>query len=161
MIPFGKLFGMNPFALMREFTREMVRAFSTSWGDEITPRPWMPPIEVKETSDNLMITAELPGIQTEDVKVEVEDQTLTIQGERKREKKEEKEGLYRSECSYGRFLRTIPLPTGVKTDHIKAEMNDGVLEIKVPMAESKQKGRPIPVNTGLNTKGQEKKTTAA
>lgn len=161
MIPFGELFGMNPFALMREFTKEMDRTFSPSWGEELAPGAWAPTIEVNQANGNLMIAAELPGIKTEDVKVEVTNDALTIQGERKHEKKEEKEGVYRSERSYGRFYRTIPLPDGSKTDQIKAEMKNGVLEIKIPVTESKEKGRQVPVTTGLETKDQEKKTTAA
>jgi HSP20 family protein len=161
MVPFGELFGMNPFALMRQFTKDMDRAFSPSWGEEFAPGAWVPTIEVNQANGNLMITAELPGIKTEDVKVEVTNDALTIQGERKHEKKEEKEGVYRSERCYGRFYRTIPLPDGSKTDQIKAEMKNGVLEVKIPVAESKEKGRQVPVTAGLETKDQEKKTTAA
>jgi HSP20 family protein len=85
---------------------------------------------------------------------------LTIQGDREQEKKEEKEGVYHSERSYGRFYRSIPLPDGAKTDQIKAEMNNGILEIKVPVAETKQKSRQIPVSGSEGAKEQ-KKTTAA
>lgn len=159
MIPFGDIFGVNPFALMREFTKEMDHVFSTSSSGGFSPQAWMPAIEVKKTNGNVIVTAELPGIKNEDVKVEVTDQTLTIQGERKQEKKEEKEGVYRSERSYGRFYRSIPLPDGAKTDQIKAEMNNGILEIRVPVAETKQTGRQIPV--GESAREQEKKTTAA
>lgn len=155
MIPFGDLFGMNPFALMREFTREVDRAFSGM--GEPAVQAWIPAIEVKELGGNLVVTAELPGIKEEDVKVEVTDDTLTIQGERKQEKKEEKEGLYRSERSYGRFYRSFSLPDGAKTDQIKAEMNNGILEIKVPVPEIKQKTRQIPVAGGR----REQKTAAA
>jgi HSP20 family protein len=161
MIPFGDLFGVNPFALMREFTKEMDRAFSTSWGGELAQQAWMPAIEVKEANGNLVVTAELPGIKAEDVKVEVTDEALTIRGERKQEKKEEKEGVCRSERSYGRFYRSIPLPDGAKTDQIKAEINDGVLEIKVPVPETKQKSRQIPVSASGGAKEQEKKTATA
>ncbi len=160
MIPFGDLFGVNPFALMREFTREMDRSVSGSWSGEFAPQAWMPAIEVKEANGNLVVTAELPGIKTEDVKVELTNDALTIQGERKQEKKEEKEGVYRSERSYGHFYRSIPLPDGAKTDQIKAELNNGVLEIKVPVAETKQKSRQIPVSETAGAKEQEKKTAA-
>lgn len=161
MMPFGDLFGVNPFALMREFTKEMDRAFSASPGGELRLQVWMPAIEVKEANGNLVVTAELPGIKTEDVKVEVTDEALTIEGERKEEKKEEKEGLYRSERSYGRFYRSIPLPEGAKTDQVKAEMNHGILEIKVPVAEAKPKSRQIPVTGTGDVKEQDKKTAAA
>ncbi|HEX6544677.1 MAG TPA: Hsp20/alpha crystallin family protein [Bryobacteraceae bacterium] len=151
---------MNPFALMREFTKEMDRTFSPFWGEELAPRAWAPAIEVNKSNGNLLIAADLPGIKTEDVKVEVTDDVLTIQGERKYEKKEEKEGAYRSERSYGQFYRTIPLPEGAKTDQIKAEMKNGVLEVKIPVTESTEKVRQVPVAAGLETKDQ-KRTTAA
>ena len=160
MIPFGDLFGMNPFALMREFTREMDRAFSTSSTGEFTPQVWAPPVEVKESNGNLIVSAELPGIRTEDVKVEINNEVLTIEGERRQEKKEEREGVYRSERSYGRFYRSIPLPDGAKTDQIKAELNNGVLEVKVPLAETAQKRRQIPIGGGEGQKEQKKTTTA-
>lgn len=67
---------------------------------------------------------------------------LTIQGERRQAKKE---GVYRSERSYGRFYRSIPLPDGAKTDQIEAELNNGILEVKVPLAEVPQKSRQIPI----------------
>ena len=121
---------------------------------------WMPAIEVKEANGNLVVTAELPGVETQDVKVDVTDETLTIQGERKQEKKEEKEGFYRSERSYGRFYRSIPLPDGAKADQIKAEMNNGILAIKIPLAETKQKSRQIAVSASGGAKEQEKKTAA-
>lgn len=160
-VPLGDFFGMNPFALMREFTREMDRAFSGSLAGEGVAQGWAPAIEMKEVNGNLVVTAELPGIKTEDVKVEVNDEMLTLEGERRMEKKEEKEGVYRSERSYGRFYRAIPLPDGAKTEQIKAEMNNGVLEVKIPLAEAKQKSRQIPVNATESMKEPEKKTTAA
>ena len=161
MVPFGDLFGVNPFALMREFTKEMDRAFSAFPSEEFAPQAWLPAVEIKEVNGNLVVTAELPGIKKEDVKVEVTDQTLTIQGERKQERKEGKEGVYRSERSYGRFYRSILLPDGAKTDQIKAEINNGILELKVPLAETKQKSRQIPVSGSEGVKEQEKKATAA
>lgn len=76
MIPFGDLFGVNPFALMREFTKDMDRALSMAW-DEGAPQVWRPAIEVKKVDNDIVVTAELPGIKTEDIKVEVTDEVLT------------------------------------------------------------------------------------
>lgn len=160
VIPFGDLFGVNPFAVMREFTKEIDRAFSTSSGGEFMPQGWAPAVEVTEENGSVVVTAELPGIKTEDVKVEVTDETLTIQGERKQERKEEKQGVYRSERSYGRFYRSILLPDGARADQIKAEMNNGILEIKLPLAEAKWNSRQIPVSGSGGAKEQEKKTAA-
>lgn len=160
MIPFGSAFAVNPFALMREFTKEMDRTFPPLPNEGLTFPAWTPALEVSETNGNFVVTAELPGIKTEDVRVEVEDQTLTIQGERKQEKEEEKQGIRRSERAYGRFYRSILLPDGANTDQIKAEMKNGVLEIKVPLAESKQTSREIPV-TEAGGGMQQEKTAAA
>ena len=160
IVPFGDLFGINPFAFMREFTKEMDRAFSSFPTEEFTFKDWVPTIEMKETNGNLVVTADLPGINKQDINVEISDRTLTIQGERKMEKNEEKEGLYRSERRYGRFYRSILLPDTAKTDQIKAEMHDGVLELKVPLTESKRT-RQIPVSATGGAKEPEKKTTAA
>ena len=142
----GGLFGMNPFALMRQFTDDMDRAFgqTASAGAE-----WRPAIEVKQKEGKLVVTAELPGVKKEDVKVNVTDNTLTLEGERKQEKEEKREGYYHSERSYGKFLRSIPLPEGAKTDQTAAQFKDGVLEITVPVPPIKptvkEKGKQIPV----------------
>jgi len=161
MIPFGDLFGVNPISLMREFTKEMDRAFSDFSGGEFPSNTWAPTIEVKEVDSGIVVTAELPGIKPEDVKIELTGENLTIKGERQQEKKEEKEGFYRSERSYGRFYRSILLPEGANTDQINAEMNNGILEIKVPVAETKPKSKQIPVTASAGAKENEKKTAAA
>jgi len=86
------------------------------------------------------------------VKVEVTDDALIIEGERKREHKEEQEGYHRYERSFGRFYRSIPLPEGAKPDQAKAELNDGVLKISVPAPEVKKKVRQIAVEQGTEKK---------
>src|SRR5215470_1819214 len=112
------LFTSSPFELMRQFTEEMDRAFESFglWsgnrrGSELTH--WSPAIEILERGDNLVIRAELPGLNKDDVKLEIADDALIIQGERKQEHEEKHEGFYRSERSYGHFYRTIPLPEDV------------------------------------------------
>jgi HSP20 family protein len=115
----------------------------------------------EEASGNLVITVELPGIKAEDVKVEVTDEAITIQGERKQEKKEEKEGVYRTERSYGQFYGQSRCRMARSRIRSNAEMNNGILEIKVPVPETRPKSRQIPVSGSGATKEQEKKTTAA
>jgi len=138
----GSLFGVNPFALMRQFTDDMDRAFGqpVNGGGE-----WRPAIEVKEKEGKLLITAELPGVKKEDLKVNVTDNTLTLEGERKEEREEKRRGFYHSERSYGKFLRSIPLPEGAKTDQIAAQFKDGVLEITVPVPPAQKNGKQIPI----------------
>jgi len=146
MFPVGRFFGMNPFTMMREFTEEMDRMF----GDIAPAAPaaieaWTPTIDVQRSNGDLVVTAELPGLKKEEVKVEMTEDALILEGERKREYKEDHEGYHRYERSYGKFYRAIPLPEGIKADQAKAELNDGVLKISVPVAEAKKAARQIPV----------------
>lgn len=107
---------------------------------------WMPQMEMFERGNDLIIRADLPGLKKDDVDVQVENDTLVIQGERRDEQENRNEGLYRSERSYGTFYRAIPLPEGVDPDQVNARFQDGVLEITVPMPQQQQhKGRKISV----------------
>lgn len=161
MVPFGDLFGMNPFALMREFTREMDRTFGDVATGDMQSGAWAPTIEVTERDGSLVVTADLPGIKPEDVNVEINGDVLTIQGERHDEKKEEKDNCYRSERSYGQFYRAIPLPEGTKAEQVRADLNKGVLQINVPLPEGKQKSKKISVTASEGAQDKEKKTAAA
>jgi HSP20 family protein len=144
MLPYGKFFALSPIALMREFTNDMERFFS---GGVTTPefKAWAPAVEVKRVNGTLLVTAELPGIKKEEVKIEATDAALIIEGERKSEKKDESEGYEMTERFYGNFYRSIPLPEGVKADMAKAELKDGILKITMPVAEVKAKTRNIPI----------------
>lgn len=149
MVPFGRWFGMSPFAMMREFTDEMDRAFR-----DVAPREtgaelaaWSPAVDVRQCNGNMVITAELPGLKKEEVKVELLDNAVVIQGERKREHKEDHQGYHRYERSYGQFYRSIPLPEGAKMDQVKAELQDGVLKVSVPVPVAEKKSRPVPIET--------------
>jgi HSP20 family protein len=137
----GSLFGLNPFALMRQFTEDMDRFF----GPAPNGGAWSPAIDVKETQGKLVVTAELPGLKKEEVKVNVTGENLTLEGERKEEKEEKREGYYHSERKYGKFYRSIPLPEGANIDQTIAQFKDGVLEITVPIPETKVSTREIPV----------------
>jgi HSP20 family protein len=144
----GSLFGMSPFGLMRRFTEEMDRFFAEAGKIAPSVGLWSPSIEVKEQAGKLLVTADLPGVKTEDVKVTVADDILTIEGERKEEKEEKREGYYHSERSYGKFCRSIRLPEGAKTDQAAAQFNNGVLEVSVPVPEKKQARKEIPIQQG-------------
>jgi len=137
----GSLFGVNPFGLMRQFTDDMNRMF----GLEANEMAWIPAIEVKEKEGKLVVTADLPGLNKEDVKVSVTDTALTVEGERKEQKEDRREGYYHSERRYGKFLRSISLPQGAKTDSTTAQFKDGVLEITVPVPEAKETGKQVPI----------------
>jgi len=148
----GSLFTMNPFALMRRFTEDMDRTFGTFPTGWEEPEVWKPTVEVKIVNGLLVVSAELPGLKKEDVKVKVTDESLILEGERKLEKEEEREGYYRSERSYGRFYREIPLPEGVILDKASAGFTNGLLEVYIPITENKQKPREVPVYEGEKAK---------
>lgn len=144
MLPLSRLFGLSPFAMMRELTDEMDRMIRGN-GSEKELQAWTPAVDVQRCNGNLVISAELPGLKKEDVKVEVNDDTLVIEGERKQEHKEDHEGYHRWERNYGRFYRSMQLPEGAKTDQVKAELKDGVLKVSIPVPESAKKARQVPV----------------
>jgi len=146
-----ELFSASPFELMRRFSEEMDRFFEGAvprGGAMTESRAWAPPIEVSEQHGNYVVCAELPGIRKEDVKVELTQDGLVITGERKREQEERREGLYRSERSYGSFYRLVPIPEEANIEQAKAQFDNGVLTVSVPMPESKRRRREIPIETG-------------
>ena len=108
-------------------------------------REWMPAIEAKEEEGKFIVSAELPGLKPEDVKVEVTPEGLVLEGERKTEKKEEREGYYRSERVYGHFYRTVPFPEGVRPEEAKAELKDGLLRVTVPIEKVPEIRRQVPI----------------
>jgi HSP20 family protein len=142
----------TPFAFMRRFAEEMDHLFE-DFGIEsrfhfpslftrgrelvrretgIVPAVWSPRIDVVERDGQYVVRADLPGLTQNDVTVEITDESVVIQGERKTQKKEEVEGYTYSECSYGSFYRAIPLPAGSEAAKATAEFTNGVLEIVVP-----------------------------
>ncbi|MHB1224019.1 MAG: Hsp20/alpha crystallin family protein [Gemmatimonadaceae bacterium] len=107
---------------------------------------WMPQIETLERDDSLVLRADLPGIDRNDIHVDLEEGILTLSGERRQQHEERHEGVYRSERSYGSFYRAIPLPDGVEEDRIAATYENGVLEVVIPLPEQKaQRARKIEI----------------
>jgi len=96
---------------------------------------WLPPADLKEEGDKLILEMELPGIKKEDVDISVENNVLTVKGEKKFEKKNKKENYHRIERSYGTFQRSFMLPVSVKNEEIGASLKDGVLTLTLPYAE--------------------------
>lgn len=153
----GDLFSLSPFALMREMSDWMDRSWGGSLGTASRGgaarggRMWSPAVEVRQKDNNLVVCADLPGIDQNDVKVEIENDTLIIQGERKQEQTDERAGWHRTERSYGSFYRAIPLPEGAKTDQAKADFRNGVLEVRVPVEEPKANRRQIQIQGGSSS----------
>jgi HSP20 family protein len=106
---------------------------------------WSPAIEVSQQGGKLKVHVELPGIEPKDVKVEVENDALVIQGERKFEHEEKDGGVQRTERQYGLFYRSIPMPEGAKTEEAHARFSNGVLEIEIPVPEQQSNRRSIPI----------------
>jgi HSP20 family protein len=142
----------SPFIFMRRFAEDMDRffkdfGFESRWhipriftpGRKllrteagVAPTVWAPLVDVLEREGQFIVRVDLPGLSKEEIGVEVTDELLTIHGERKHEKKEEREGYHYSECSYGSFYRAIPLPEGVDNTKATAEFHKGVLEVVMP-----------------------------
>jgi HSP20 family protein len=106
---------------------------------------WAPAIDVVEKDGQIIVRADLPGMKRDEIRVQLTDEGLTIEGERKRETEETREGVYRSERSYGSFCRVIPLPEGIDASKAKATFKDGVLEVSVPVTERPSQGRRIDI----------------
>jgi HSP20 family protein len=94
---------------------------------------WSPDVEVEQREGKLLVRVDLPGMDRKDVKLEVTDEALTIEGERKQTIEKEEKGYYRTERSYGRFSRTIALPEGADPNTAKAEFKNGVLEVAMAL----------------------------
>jgi HSP20 family protein len=147
----------DPFALMRRMQEDMDQLFNTfGFGrlglspmfgsllsNDFADRPsrlgrgneetlWAPQIETLRRGDKIVIRADLPGVKKEDVNVNVENDMLTISGERNAESENRGDGWYRTERSYGSFYRALPLPEGVNADQCDANFKDGVLEVTLP-----------------------------
>ncbi len=108
---------------------------------------WTPPIDVYEDKDNLYVKLELPGMKKEDIELSLHDGSLSISGERKSENKYEGADMHRSERFFGRFQRTVSLPTPVATDKVKAQYKEGILSVTLPKTEE-AKPKQIEVNVG-------------
>jgi HSP20 family protein len=118
-----------------------------------TFRRWIPAMDLVETEDSFVLTADLPGLSESDVNIEVEDNVLTVSGERKAEHEDRKGGYYRVERSYGSFRRSLTLPEGVDPEAVTATFDKGVLEVTVPKPEQQQP-RKVQITVGRGSAGE-------
>jgi HSP20 family protein len=137
----------EPFRELQTLQNEMNRLFTTAFDPSTTGRGWLPPMDLFETADDFVLRADLPGLKQEDVKIEVEDNHLTLSGERARDPREGQDGFFRLERPSGAFTRTLTLPKGVDADAITASFADGVLEVHIPKPEQ-AKPRRIEIRPG-------------
>jgi HSP20 family protein len=127
----------DPFAELGELRSRLDRLFD-EWPDG-RERAWTPAIDVVREEGHLVVRADLPGIKPEEVKIEVEDDILTVSGEHQESKEEKDKHYVRRERRYGSFSRSMALPAGVDPKKIEAKAHDGVVEVTVPLPEEAQK----------------------
>jgi HSP20 family protein len=140
----------KPFDELTSFRREMDRLWDRFFSErpalDMLEKGWEPTMDITETKSDLIVKAELPGIDPKEIDISLTGDTLTIKGEKQQEKEEKEENYYRIERSYGIFSRTIKLPVTVQNDKIKASYQHGVLKITLPKSEeAKQKQIKIKV----------------
>ena len=131
------------------FSREVDRLLSDIFNRNVVrfAEEWIPMVDVTETKDEIVVRAEVPGMSREDITVTLQDNVLTLRGEKKQEKTEKEAAFHRLERSYGSFVRSFTLPTLVQADKVKAAYKDGVLTITLPKAEEvKPKEITVSVN---------------
>ena len=157
----------SPFSFMRRFGEGMEQLFADFGVGGLMPRgfnelaAWAPQIEMFERENQLVIRADLPGLNKDDVQIELRDDSVVIQGERQEERKEEREGFYSTERTYGRFYREIPLPEGADTDEATATFRDGVLEIAIPREEGETRGRQLEIQDAQSADQRKPQSRAA
>jgi HSP20 family protein len=155
MLAPGDLLRMGPFTLMRRMSEEMDRVFGEFGltGGEGRKAGWAPAIEVSQADGKYLIRAELPGMNPGDVKLEITNEAVILQGERTSERQEDKGNVHLTERQYGQFYRAIPLPEGAKVEEARAKFVNGLLEVTVPVQEQKEKSREIPIEPATPAQG--------
>jgi HSP20 family protein len=143
----------EPARELSSLQNEMNRLFNTFF-DTPTPggngnaaRRWIPSMDLVETDEHFVLRADLPGLSEGDVAIELEDNVLTVSGERKAEHEDRKEGYYRVERAFGTFARSLTLPEGVDADAVNASFDRGVLEVRIPKPEER-KPRKVAISVG-------------
>ena len=140
-------------SLQTEMNRLFNAAFDTSPGGNGGNRRWAPAMDLLETDEHFVLRADLPGMTEADVNIELEDNVLTVSGERKAEHEEKREGFYRVERAFGSFSRSLTLPKGVDAESVTAGFDNGVLEVRIPKPEQRK-----PRKITIGTAGEEPKT---
>ena len=144
---------------MDSLQSEVNRLFDTFFGGRSANgalRRWVPPMDLVETDDHLVLRADLPGLDSDDVNIEVKDGVLTVSGERKTEHEERADGFYRVERASGGFSRSMSLPQDVDAERIDASFDKGVLEVRIPKPEERKPHRVEISAPAVNGTAQEK-----
>jgi len=140
----------RPFRELEELEQGLERFFGWPFLSRTRRLPveemeWLPSLDMYEKDDRFVVKAELPGMKEDDIDVSVTDNTLNIKGERKAESEVKEENYYRSERSYGKFYRSVALPSNADAQNIEANYEDGVLEVSIPKA-AEAKSRKVKVS---------------
>ena len=142
----------DPFDDLASLRESMDKLFEDFFTRRPGPRPptvavWQPAVEVFDADHDIVVRAELPGIDPQDVEITVTEDVLTIKGQAKQMEEEKGKNYYRRELRYGAFSRSLALPGGVQGDQAKASYRNGILEISVPKSE-KAKPKTVKVDVG-------------
>jgi HSP20 family protein len=140
-------------SLQTEMNRLFNTAFDAPTGGNGGARRWTPAMDLVETDEHFVLRADLPGMTEDDVNIELEDNVLTVSGERKAEHEEKREGFYRVERAFGTFSRALTLPQGIDPEAVNASFANGVLEVRVPKPEQRK-----PRKITIGSVGEEPKT---
>jgi len=155
MVPWRKREDWDPFRELENLHRNMNLLFDSSlarWPDTdknlIGGFEWGPSVDVQDKKDKILVKAELPGLEKDDVEISLENNTLILKGEKKKEeeKEDKDEKYYCRECLYGKFQRAITLPAEVKEDEVEASYKNGVLKIILP---KKEEAKPKQINIDI------------
>ena len=137
----------RPFRELSKLRDEMDRLWEDFFGEKklfaSRERMWHPSLDVSETKDKLVVSAEIPGMDVKDINISVTGDVLTIRGEKKQEKEEKDENYHLVERSYGAFSRSVTLPVGVDTEKVDATYKKGILKITLP---KKEGAKPKEIN---------------
>jgi len=138
----------NPIRELRTMQEQMNRLLNLSWnhdlpGEDIMDGIWQPAVDIYETADSIVIKAELPDVDQKDIDVRIEENTLTLKGERKQDRDVQKENYHRIERYYGSFQRSFSLPATIHQEKVSATCEKGVLTIILP---KKEETKPKQIN---------------
>ncbi len=122
----------NPFAELEALAEQFNKVLHSAREEERSDIAFVPAVNTREGDDAYYIEVELPGVKKEDINIDIDENTLTISGERKIKEEHKEDTFYKVESYYGKFERSFALPEDVDVDKIEAEFKDGVLEIKIP-----------------------------
>lgn len=149
----------DPYREINALQERFNRAFGATQSrrdrdEEMSLGAWVPPVDIAEEKDKIVLAAELPGFKEDEISIQMEDGVLTIRGERRFEQEKEGRTYHRVERSYGQFIRTFTLPNNVDRENVRADFRNGILEIELPKR-AEARPRQIKISAGDQRGGRE------